>query len=85
MPFRLAMGGARLDGRGRRAERARSGGVNRRRRCTAWVYPIGRAFYPAGFCTLQEVGLAMINAVRQGYPKQILEVEDIVRLANANQ
>jgi len=49
----------------------------------AWVYPIGRTLYPAGFCTLQEVGLAMINAVGKGYPKQILEVKDIVQLANA--
>ena len=47
----------------------------------AWLYPIGRAFYPAGFCTLQEVGLAMINAVSKGYPKKILEVKDIVELA----
>jgi uncharacterized protein YbjT (DUF2867 family) len=47
----------------------------------AWVYPVGRAVYPAGFCTLQEVGLAMINAARKGYPKQILEVADIVKLA----
>jgi hypothetical protein len=47
----------------------------------AWMYPIGRALYPAGFCTLQEVGLAMIKAVTKGYPKQILEVEDIVTLA----
>jgi hypothetical protein len=49
----------------------------------AWVYPIGRALYPAGFCTLQEVGRAMINAVSKGYPKQILEVKDIVQLAKA--
>ena len=49
----------------------------------AWLYPIGRALYPAGFCTLQEVGRAMINAVSKGYPKQILEVKDIVKLANA--
>jgi hypothetical protein len=47
----------------------------------AWLYPIGRMLYPAGFCTLQEVGLAMINAVTKGYPKQILEVKDIVKLA----
>lgn len=47
----------------------------------SWLYPIGRAVYPAGFCTLQEVGLAMINAVTQGYPKQILEVNDIVKFA----
>jgi hypothetical protein len=48
-----------------------------------WLYPIGRAVYPAGFCTLQEVGLAMINAVSKGYPKQVLEVKDIVKLAKA--
>ena len=47
----------------------------------AWIYPIGRALYPAGFCTLREVGLAMINAVGKGYPKQILDVSDIVELA----
>src|ERR1700686_5147707 len=48
-----------------------------------WLYPIGRALYPAGFCTLQEVGRAMINAVSKGYPRQILEVKDIVKLAKA--
>ena len=47
----------------------------------AWLYPIGRALYPAGFCTLQEVGQAMIKAATKGYPKQILEVKDIVALA----
>ena len=49
----------------------------------AWVYPIGRALYPAGFCTLQEVGRAMINVVSKGYPKQIIDVKDMVKLANA--
>ncbi len=49
----------------------------------AWLYPIGRAFYPAGFCTLQEVGQAMINAASKGYRQQILEVKDIVQLAQA--
>jgi hypothetical protein len=52
-------------------------------RYLAWLYPIGRALYPAGFCTLEELGQAMINAVSKGYPKQILEVKDIVRLARA--
>ncbi|MBD2753236.1 Rossmann-fold NAD(P)-binding domain-containing protein [Spirosoma validum] len=47
----------------------------------AWLYPIGRALYPAGFCTLQEVGQAMIKTVTKGYEKQILEVKDIVDLA----
>jgi uncharacterized protein YbjT (DUF2867 family) len=54
-------------------------------RFLAWLYPIGRALYPAGFCTLQEVGRAMINAVSKGYPKQILEVKDIVKLAGLMQ
>jgi uncharacterized protein YbjT (DUF2867 family) len=49
----------------------------------AWLYPLGRALYPSGFCTLQEVGRAMINAASKGYPKPILEVVDIVTLANA--
>jgi hypothetical protein len=49
----------------------------------AWLYPIGRKLYPAGFCTLQEVGQAMINVVLKGYPKAILEVPDIVTLAKA--
>jgi uncharacterized protein YbjT (DUF2867 family) len=48
----------------------------------AWLYPIGRVLYPAGFCTLQEVGRAMINAVSKGYTKRILDVKDIVKLAN---
>src|SRR4051812_17897018 len=26
-----------------------------------WVYPIGRSLYPSGFCTLQEVAVAMIK------------------------
>lgn len=49
----------------------------------AWLYPIGRGLYPAGFCTLQEVGRAMINAATKGYPEQILDVKDIVKLAKA--
>jgi len=50
-------------------------------RLFAWIYPIGRALYPAGFCTLQEVGRAMINVAREGYPGNILEVKDIVESA----
>ncbi|HEY0301173.1 MAG TPA: hypothetical protein VGC36_07575, partial [Rhizomicrobium sp.] len=49
----------------------------------AWIYPFGRALYPAAFCTLREVGLAMINAARTGAPKRILDVADIVALAKA--
>jgi hypothetical protein len=49
----------------------------------AWLYPIGRSVYPAGFCALEEVGLAMIKAAINGYPKQLLEVKDIVALAGS--
>lgn len=47
----------------------------------SWLYPFGRLVFPAGFCTLQEVGRAMINATLKGYPMHILEVKDIVQLA----
>jgi uncharacterized protein YbjT (DUF2867 family) len=52
-------------------------------RLFAWIYPIGRALLPAHFCTLQELARAMINAASKGYPKQILDVKDIVELARA--
>ena len=47
----------------------------------AWIYPIGRAIAPKFFCTLQEVGLAMINLCLYGYEKNIIDVPDIVALA----
>lgn len=49
----------------------------------AWLYPIGRAVYPAGFCTLKEVGLAMIHVAGKGYHQRIVNVEDIVELAKS--
>lgn len=48
-----------------------------------WIYPIGRYLYPSGFCTLNEVGTAMIKCATQGYSKHILEVKDIVELAKS--
>jgi nucleoside-diphosphate-sugar epimerase len=51
-------------------------------RLFAWVYPIGRLIYPAGFCTLREMGRAMINVAMNGYAKPILEVKDIVRVGS---
>ena len=45
-----------------------------------WVYPIGRALFPASFCSLQELARAMINAASRGYEKRVLEVADIVKL-----
>lgn len=46
-----------------------------------WLFPIGRALFPGGFCTLEEMGRAMINTVHKGYEKQILEGKDIIELA----
>jgi uncharacterized protein YbjT (DUF2867 family) len=46
-----------------------------------WLYPVSRALFPRGVCTIEEVGLAMVNAASKGAPKAILEVKDIVALA----
>jgi hypothetical protein len=47
-----------------------------------WLYPVLRPLVPKYISTLQELGLAMINAVRKGYEKPVLEVKDIVKLAH---
>ncbi|HEY6081868.1 MAG TPA: epimerase [Chitinophagaceae bacterium] len=47
----------------------------------AWFYPAWRLLFPKYVCTLKEIGTAMINTVLVGYDKQILEVKDIVALA----
>ena len=46
-----------------------------------WMYPVVRSLFPNFVCTLKEVGIAMINTVRKGYSKPVLEVADIVALA----
>lgn len=47
----------------------------------SWLYPLLRALTPKSVSTLKEMGLAMIHTALHGYPKKILEVEDIVRSA----
>ena len=47
------------------------------------LYPFLSTIFPKNSSTLREVGLAMINSVIKGYPKQILEIEDIKKLAKA--
>jgi len=49
----------------------------------SWMYPALKFLFPKSACTLKEVGLAMIDTVTIGYEKQILEVMDIVMLANS--
>lgn len=46
-----------------------------------WLYPVLNAIYPKGVSTLKQLGLAMIKAALHGYEKQVLEVEDIKKLA----
>ena len=46
-----------------------------------WLFPIGRALAPNGFCTLHELGLAMINIVNSGYEKDVVDGKAIIALA----
>jgi hypothetical protein len=46
-----------------------------------WLYPIMRLLSSNYATTLEELGLAMIHSVTQGYGKSILEIPDIVALA----
>ena len=48
-----------------------------------WFYPLGRALFPGGFCTINDVGLAMIKAAEKGAVGHVLEVKDIVKLARS--
>ena len=50
---------------------------------TSSLYPLLRRLFPGGVTTSVDVGRAMINAVRRGYPKRILENRDINTLAAA--
>ncbi|SIT34310.1 hypothetical protein SAMN05421788_115106 [Filimonas lacunae] len=46
-----------------------------------WFFPLGRWLYPKGFCTLQELGRAMIVVCSVGHASFNIEVKDIVQLA----
>ena len=45
------------------------------------LVPVFGLVMPWVTCSLKQVGLAMIHAVRRGYPKNVLEVKDIKELA----
>lgn len=45
------------------------------------LYPLLHFLFPNQGSTMRDVGLAMINCVVKGYPKQILEIRDINSLA----
>lgn len=46
-----------------------------------WLFPIGRALAPGAFCTLRELGLAMIHIMQRGYHTNTIEGKDIIALA----
>ncbi|HEX9019711.1 MAG TPA: epimerase [Nitrospirota bacterium] len=48
------------------------------------LYPLLKILAPKWMCTLEEVGLAMIRTAKAGYPRRILENEDIASLGGKN-
>jgi uncharacterized protein YbjT (DUF2867 family) len=46
------------------------------------LYPFFRTVMPKFVSTLNELGIAMINAVIKGYEKQVIEVPDILKLGS---
>jgi len=47
-----------------------------------WMFPIGRSLFPNGFCTMQELGNAMINTLSHNNERKVLEGKEIIALAN---
>ncbi len=47
-----------------------------------WLFPVIKAVYPNGGSTLAELGRAMIHVAGRGYDKPVLEVPDIIKLAD---
>jgi len=46
-----------------------------------WAFPVGRALYPNGFCTLEELGLAMIHCLHFENQSRTIEGKEIITLA----
>jgi uncharacterized protein YbjT (DUF2867 family) len=49
----------------------------------SWMYPIVKVLFPNFVSTLADLGRSMIGVTRKGYPKPILEVQDIKAVANS--
>lgn len=48
----------------------------------SWMFPVLRLLTPSYVSTLKQLGLAMIQACLHGYPKNILEVKDILSVSS---
>ena len=46
-----------------------------------WMFPIGRALYANGFCTMAELSDAMIHTLNHSNERRTLEGKDIIALA----
>ncbi len=46
-----------------------------------WMIPIIKAFAPNRITSLSQLGRAMIQVVKNGYEKQVIEVQDILNLS----
>lgn len=53
--------------------------VNKYYKYINWMYPLGRKLYPKGFTTNKELADCMINIAKNGYGKQVLEGDDIIK------
>jgi uncharacterized protein YbjT (DUF2867 family) len=51
-------------------------------RMLGFTYPLWKLVFPRYVTTLRNIGIAMINTVIRGYEKQVLECQDINKLAN---
>lgn len=47
-----------------------------------WLYPLGRAIYPKGFCTMEELALCMIHLAQYSPSKNIIEGNDIINISH---
>jgi len=47
------------------------------------MYPLWKVLFPKYVCTSEDLGLAMIRAATEGYPKQVVENIDIAQLAHS--
>ncbi len=48
----------------------------------SWIFPILKRIAPKSYVTTRQIGKAMINVTKNGYDKNIVEVEDILNLAS---
>ncbi|GHB79640.1 NAD-dependent epimerase/dehydratase family protein [Persicitalea jodogahamensis] len=55
--------------------------VNKYYKYINWLFPAGRKLFRNGFCTNEEIGLAMIYSARNVVQKDVVEGRDIIELA----